>query len=153
VNPISLKASSGLNIQQIKDGLTFQHQADAAISQANPVSGTLYEVLPATENVRIISILARIDWETTQPEIWVKITIDGTVILHYSVAAVSAIAQAVLRSYAVDEAWQPLAPLGGEEANRPAFIYEGRNVKVEAYVVWAVTQPTPLVCRVKWAKR
>ena len=48
---------------------------------------------------------------------------------------------------------QPLASGSGLAyyIKRP-FLYEGRSVKVEVRITWAVTQPTPLVCRVKWAK-
>ena len=47
--------------------MTFQHQADAVLSQANPVSATLYTVLGTTANVRILTIDTNVTWAVTQP--------------------------------------------------------------------------------------
>ena len=55
-----------------------QHQVDADINQANPVSTTLYEVLPTTFNVKVISIAALVAWIVTQPNpLEILVTIDG----------------------------------------------------------------------------
>jgi hypothetical protein len=40
---------------------------------------------------------------------------------------------------------------GEEELRQRAFLLEGRSVKIEISVTWTV-QPSPLVCRVKYAK-
>jgi len=42
-------------------------QPDAVISQANPVSTTLYPVLATNYRVRIITMNAAITWAVTQP--------------------------------------------------------------------------------------
>lgn len=126
----------------------FQHQADAVISQANPVSTTLYEVLATTKNVRIIGIGAVLTWATTQPNpLEILVTIDGVTVIFNKqnpVTATSYYARII----------DPITDIQYIDATIPqfAFLLEGRSVKVEVRVTWATTQPTPLVCRVKWAK-
>jgi len=128
------------------------HQADAAISQVNPVSNQLYTVLATTTNVRIISIAAQVTWAAVQPTpLVVLVTIDGQVITHYVNNPVSANPyEAIVRPH-LPENDQPMLS-GFAETARRAFLYEGRSVKVECYITWGVAQPTPLVCRVKWAR-
>jgi len=63
----------------------YKHQADATLSQANPVSTTLYTILAATANARIIGISVVCTW-TVQPTMDLVITIDGQT-LTYSIAA------------------------------------------------------------------
>lgn len=132
------------------------HQGDAYFSQANPVSGTLYEwavggvLLGTQQNVSIITLSATITWGVTQPTpLEIVVTIDGQTIVFAAGNPVSGQIYYgdIARSNVTD---QPMYA----EANtsyRP-FLLEGRSVKVEARVTWAVTQPTPLVFRVKWAR-
>lgn len=136
-----------------KTTATFQQQADAAISQANPVSTTLYTVLAATANVRIISISATVTWAVTQPNpLEVLVTIDGNTLVFIAANPVSATPYfAVIEPYA-PETTQILSNDVNSTRYR-AFLLEGRSVQVQVRVTWAVTQPTPLVCRVKYAKR
>jgi len=147
----SLKVISDV-LDLIRTELTFQHQADAYLSQVNPVSAQWYTVLDTTANVRIIGIAARVTWAVTQPTpLQVRITIDGNVITHSITNPVSAtVYHAYIDSWEA-EATQILSTTV-YSAYR-SFIYEGRSVKVEAAITWATTQPTPLVCRVKYAKR
>jgi len=127
------------------------HQPDAAISQANPVSAQYYTVLDTTPNVRIISISAKITWATTQPTpLDVLVTIDGNTIKHGFTNPVSATNYHAVTDGAFAETSQPLSATNSG-VNR-SFLYEGRSVKVEARITWDTTQPTPLVCRVKYAK-
>ena len=127
-----------------------EHQADAVLSQANPVSGTWYTVLGTTKNVRIISIGAIITWATTQPTpLEVVVTIDGQTIIFSVINPVSG--QIYYGDMTrVNTTEQPLYS-ETNESYRP-FLLEGRSVKVEARITWATTQPTPLQCRVKYAK-
>lgn len=134
----------------------YQHQADAVISQANPVSTTLYTVLGTTPNVRILSIAATITWATTQPTpLEIVVTIDGNSLVYGIANPVSGFPYAPIHSVldaSTPEANQRLGyPFGGTDF--APFPLEGRSVKVEVRVTWGVTQPTPLVCRVKYAKR
>jgi len=135
------------------------HQADALLNQANPVSTTYYPVLPATANVRIISMEANITWGVTQPtDLRIRVTIDGQV--YYFVVATpvsanvynAAIQSAPAGTYPAD----PYALINittVDFSQYRAFLLEGKSVQVDVAVTWAVTQPTPMVCRVKWAKR
>ena len=124
-------------------------QADAVLSQANPVSGTLYTVLDTTRNVRIISIGAKITWATTQPTpLEVVVTIDG-VTLTFSVANPVSATPYI-------PCWYPDAEtdmvINAAVFQGRSFFVEGRSVKVQVRVTWATTQPTPLSCRVKYAQ-
>ena len=130
----------------------FQHQADASLSQANPVSATLYAVLVTTKNVRIISLSATITWATTQPTpLETVVTIDGNSIVFIKANPVSATAYGAKTAEDQPENNQPLDTVNSFVPYR-AFLLEGRSVKVEVRITWATTQPTPLVCRVKNAK-
>lgn len=127
-----------------------EHQADAYLSQANPVSATRYTVLDTTKNVRIISITAMVTWATTQPTpLKVYVTIDGQSIVHYKSDPVSAVQHEARFTASALPTSQPLVDVATSDG---PFRYEGRSVKVEVEITWAVTQPTPLVCRVKYAK-
>jgi len=147
----SLKVISDV-LDLIRTELTFQHQPDAAISQTNPVSAQYYTVLDTTPNARIISMIAKITWATTQPtSLEVRITIDGNLITHAIPNPVSATTYRAMVEEGTSETLQTLT-VTAYTPNR-AFLYEGRSVKVEARITWDTTQPTPLVCRVKYAKR
>ena len=141
---MSVKGSGSANT-------VFQQQADAYLSQANPVSGTLYTVLDTTRNVRIYNIQANVAWAITQPTpLEVVLTIDGNTIIHGKADPVSGSFYFPTKTLAgYDEASQTLA---ADAPSSAAFVYEGRSVRVQVRITWAVTQPTPLVCRVKYAK-
>jgi len=127
------------------------HQPDAVISQDDPVSAQYYTVLDTTPNVRIISMAATITWDTTQPTpLEVRITIDGNVITHAIANPVSGTRYRAMVEEGTSETLQTLT-VTAYTPNR-AFLYEGRSIKVEARITWATTQPTPLFCRVKYAK-
>jgi len=131
-----------------------EHQADAFLSQTNPVSGTLYTVLDTTKNVRIISIAAWVTWSTTQPTpLDVVITIDGQTIIFSTTNPVSVTPYVAALYPSQAEVGQFLrAETDTLALFRLPFSIEGRSVKVEARITWATTQPTPLACRVKYAK-
>lgn len=142
-------------VAQIINASQYERQPDATISQANPVSATLYPVLATTANAQIISIEADITWAVTQPTpLEVIMTIDGQTIIYLITNPVSA------QEYiAAKEEYSPpanqllLARNAGVRLYTPPYLCEGRSIKIEARITWAITQPTPLVCRVKWAKR
>ena len=129
-----------------------EHQADAYLSQANPVSGTLYTVLDTTKNVRIITATCSITWATTQPTLLqIIITIDGKSLIYTVSNPVSASWYELEIMGLYNEANQSLAT-DKDDSRKRAFFIEGRSVKVEVAITWATTQPTPLQCRVKYAK-
>ena len=128
-----------------------EQQADAYLSQANPVSGTWYTVLDTTKNVRIISMNAGITWATTQPTpLEIRVTVDGNVLIFICINPVSATVYMAKITPQFGEDSQYLD--AAENVTYRAFLLEGRSVKVEARITWATTQPTPLQCRVKYAK-
>ena len=129
----------------------FKQQPDATIDQANPVSGTKYEVLAETKNVRIIGISVRCTW-TVQPdplEIWV--TADGQTQRWYvpSPASIKDYIAMTPASSVVSHTnlsmveWSASMFFG-------AFLLEGRSVKVEAEITGGTV--SNLSARVKWAK-
>jgi len=142
--------------QSARDGAwnqtVFEQKADATLSQANPVSGTLYTVLATTTKVRIISIEIHITWGVTQPTpLEIVVTIDGvSTIFTVTNPTSGAPYFASLNANAAANA-QTLEGTDRTAFGRP-FLLEGRSVKIEARITWATTQPTPLVARVKYAK-
>jgi hypothetical protein len=143
-------------INALKTALTFQDQADVAISQNNPVSDELYEVLPTTLNVRIISIGAVITWATTQPTpLDIVVTVDGQSLIFRKTNPVTNVGYEASFILCQADIQQSIASINLLSSSTPyrAFLLEGRSVRVQVRVTWATTQPTPLVCRVKWAKR
>ena len=128
-----------------------KHQADAVLIQANPISGIKYTVLDTTKNVRIIGICAYITWATTQPTpLKVHLTIDGQNIIFTKVDPVSAAPYQAVHGIHITVGNQVLIDNTIEPTR--SILLEGRSVKVEAEITWGTTQPTPLVCRVKYAK-
>ena len=78
------------------------------------------------------------------------LTIDGNTVTHQFTNPVSATNYGLVRRGSATEAAQPLASANNDIAT--SFNYDGGNIRVQTRITWAVTQPTPLVCRVKWAK-
>ena len=129
----------------------FQYQPPVIFSQANPVSNTVYPVLTTTKNVRIISLNCYIVWATTQPtNMRLIVTIDGEVITFTIASPVTATDYFDLLKAGNIDADQLLGTT--DYSPYRAFLREGRSVKIDIAITWATTQPTPLGCRVKWAK-
>jgi hypothetical protein len=128
----------------------FQLQATKDSNQANPVSTTLYTILNTTPNVRIYSAALRIDWAVTQPNpLDLVFTIDGVTKIHTQANPVTATWYRAIRSAdSPDNAELFSATLADDKA----FLYEGRSVKAQCRVTWAVTQPNPMYWRLKWGK-
>ncbi len=141
-------------VQLIGSGAPNQmvvQQADAVISQANPVSTTLYTALATAKNVRVISIIAQIDWAVTQPTpLEIVCTIDGQTLIFAKTNPVSGQDYTPLPIMWAAANSQESVTSTAENRARP-FLIEGRSIKIEARVTWAITQPTPLICRVKYA--
>lgn len=124
----------------------FSVQPDAAISQANPVSTTWYTVLDATMAI-LDRITCFITWAVTQPTpLEVRVTIDGVV---YVGAVANPISGSVyeIRRLSYDATGLVII---ATSTSYPNLDLSGRSVKVEVRITWAITQPTPLVCRVQW---
>lgn len=131
----------------------YAQQADAAISQANPVSDTVYPVLAATPNVMVIAAYIKITWAVTQPtNLRIIVTVDGKAITYTIASPVTATAYFPVLTADTDGSQLSSSTIGSGTIIAMSNI-SGRSVQVDAAITWAVTQPTPLVCRVKYAKR
>lgn len=132
---------------QERIGRVFEQQADAFLNQANPVSGTKYEVLATNKRVRIIGIAVSSLWTVQPTPLEIHVTIDG-------------IAYKWTQTDPVDGSWYmcPLDARFAETAQEmaagaalsSAFVLEGRTVKVEAEITGGTV--SNLTARVKWGK-
>lgn len=123
-------------------------QADAVLSQANPVSGTKYTVLEA-KNARIISINANVTWTVQPTPLEVHVTIDGQTLRWHLTNPVSATSYHPYWEAGRDELNGQLAIVGVEHYHL-GFLVEGRNIKVEVETTGGTT--SALDARVKWEK-
>jgi len=141
----SLKILSDV-LDLIRTELTFQQQADAALTQASPEQNKWYTVLDTTANVRLYSVNLAV--EDTAETLAVRITIDGRTLTGTQAAtagtwyyAYSLVSSAEALSYTSSIVMAMYyAPL------------EGRSVKVEVRKTTA-NGTGNLLCRVKYAKR
>jgi len=124
----------------------LQHQADATLNQASPVSGTKYTVLDTTKNVRIISATAKVTWTVQPTPLEFHITIDGQTLIAQKVNPVSAAVNS-LQNNTPDTA---NLGFGNSVAGYRAFVLEGRSVKIEAETTGGTV--SNLSARVKYAK-
>ena len=140
-----------------------RHQADSVTIIAAPVSGTKYgwragetgagAELGDQSNVRICSVATNVTWATTQPTpLWITITIDGIPHIYKLDNPVTATNYGCEHWMFTSQANQRIIIWNAFPVGIHAFLKEGKSVKVEIEITWAVTQPTDLTMRVKWAK-
>ena len=129
-----------------------KHQADAVLSQANPVSGTKYTVLDTTKNVRIISISVKCTWTVQPTPLQVHVTIDGQTITYSKTDPVSASNYAPSIGSGTSPIGQLLSDAGSIAYNiMRSFLLEGRSVKIECEITaGTVSNLTARVKYVKW---
>jgi len=139
-------------LDTIRTELTFQHQADAVLSQASPASGTLYTVLDTTANVMIYGIFVKVTWTVQPTPLEIVVTIDG-ITLTYGVAnPVSTQNYRPYWSFRTAALNKLIASDdGGTDASFGVPFIEGRSVKVEARTTGGTV--SSLDCIVKYAKR
>lgn len=137
-----LFGGSGSKIQMM------ERQAVLTVSTPNPVTATKYTVLDTTSNVEIVSICSQVTWAVTQPSpIDVTTTIDGVAIIYRKVDPVTA-----TNYFARRLAYTDIQQLQGNDDYGTQYLDKGRSVKIEHEVVWATTQPNPLVTRLVYRK-
>jgi len=127
---------------------------DAAISQNNPVSGTIYPVLPATLNAVILGIEGRLTWGVTQPTpLTIVAIVDGRTRIFNKVNPISVTGYAPCLNNMYDvEGNQIMDAFPLTTSCLMALkVCSGKSVQIGVSIAWAVTQPTPLNCRVKYA--
>lgn len=121
------------------------NQADALLSQANPVSGTWYTVLDTTSNVRIIQITGYCTWTVQVTDLNFRVTADGKVMTFTN-------------SNPVSDTWYnanfvnytPFVLLTADASFRN-FLLEAKSVKVEAMRTGGTC--SAMVCNVVYARR
>lgn len=137
--------ASAAYVPQVK--YMIQHQADAYLNQAAPVQNTWYEVLAATEDVRIISIggVILVAGETVEGEV----TVDGQTIAINAAAFGAGNGREACNRYP-----SQTYLFWGDEGDNPAsrsFLLEGQSVRVRIRKTTAAGAGN-LQCRVKWAR-
>lgn len=142
-----------------KTNKTFEHQLDAAKGIDNPITAHLYDwedengnPLGFQNNVRIISIFAKVNWAVTQPTpLEAIVTVDGRTLVFKRNNPDSG--SSFFACFTGDYADTDQELSGDNWAKYRAFLLEGRRVKIQFRITWATTQPTYLGYRVKWAKK
>jgi len=108
-----------------------EHQANATLNQAAPVSGTRYTILDTTKNARILKVSIHCTWTVQPTPLELHITIDGQALTFAQTNPVST------------QRYRPIfspnnvmvnCDDGGTDATIPAFFIEGRSVKIEAEI-------------------
>ena len=123
----------------------FQHQADAVLDQANPVSGTKYPVLATTRNCRLISISAVCTWTVQPTPLEIHVIIDG-------ITRTFSVTDPVSTTEYTGEIWPPSAEVltvAAFSISR-AFLLEGRSISVTVEITGGTV--SNLSARVKYAK-
>jgi len=145
------QASAGY-VAQVK--YMWTTQIDRAIVQANPVSGVSYPILPVTDDVMIQSIEAHVEWAVTQPTpLEVLLTVDGVPCKHVVANPVSNTHYLAGITRDSPALGQPLLVFGSFTYTYAFYpLYMGQSISIDARITWAVTQPTFLVCIVKWSR-
>lgn len=138
---MSVLGGSGARIQ------VFEHQADATLSQANPVSGTKYTVLDTTKNVRVVTAFVSVTWTVQPTPLQIHVTIDGNSLTHQVTNPVSATNYELALNNQGETA-QPLS-VEGTRLNW-GFCYEGRSIKIEVETTGGTV--SNLSATVKYAK-
>jgi len=125
-----------------------EHQADATLSQANPISGTKYTVLDTTKNVRILSIAVVCTWTVQPSPLEVHLTMDGEV---YVCGKIDPASAADLYVYInPPNAGFILDAVATPHGRTRAFLVECRSLKVEVEITGGTV--SNLTARVKWAR-
>lgn len=128
-------------------GVCPTHQAEVSLNQANPTSGTKYEVLDDTL-VRLIAVAAKTTWTVQPTPLELHITVDGQTLRWFTANPASNVWFWVLWNYGDGSNDQAFVTPDYQKAI--AFLLEGRDVKVEVEITGGTT--SSVQCRLKWAK-
>jgi hypothetical protein len=122
------------------------------LNQANPVSGTPYPVLAATEDVMIISIVASVTWTVQPSPIETHVLLDGETITHTQPNPVSGIRYYAVIAPESDETTQGLDLFDDMNFNayHREYVHLGQSAAITAETTGGTV--SNLSCRVKWAR-
>lgn len=120
--------------------------ADAVLNQAAPVTGTKYEVLAETKNVRIIGIAIKVTWTVQPTPLELEVIVDGEQMLFSKTDPVTATlyypkpsSDRAPATFYLDTVDHPLSR---------AFLFEGKTVTVNVETTGGTV--SNLFCRVKY---
>ena len=131
----------------VKEFPVPEHQADAVLNQANPISGTKYTVLPTTKNVRIITIATKVTWTVQPSPLELHIIIDG---VNIPISQIDPVSDTWYNAELVDS-WTPSAGFSTAHHPHRSFLLEGRSVKVEVEITGGtVSNLNSIVKYAKW---
>lgn len=124
-------------------------QADATLSQANPVSGTKYTVLATTKNVRVIAMSGSVTWTVQPNPLETHGTVDGITYNWSRANPVSATPYVPFLDPSNVEAAQSKGTLN-QFSSYQAFLLEARSCKIEVETTGGTV--SALDARVKYGK-
>jgi len=106
-----------------------EHQTDATIIQSNPGDGTQYEILAATDYVRLISAAIRCTWAVQPTPLELFTIVDGQTITWSKANPVTNTWYFPRVDASSNPDTQELTNLAADQRNRP-FVLEGRNMQI-----------------------
>lgn len=124
----------------------FQHQTPKYLNQSNPVSGTFYEVLPTTRNVRLIGIGVLVAFSEVPSDIQVRLTMSKVTLLGIKTLPADGTYYFCHFNPQGSMLYLDTVPYERERA----FLLEDPSVRVQ--VVRTGGTVTLLRCRVLWSK-
>jgi len=127
----------------------IQHQADATLNQANPVSGTQYTVLAVSGNVRVYQGQTNVTWTVQPTPLELHHTIDGNIVTFTVANPVSTTIYGAFE-FNAGLASNAQALLAHGVDRMQAFLVEGRTVLIRAETTGGTT--SNLSARVIWGR-
>lgn len=121
--------------------------ADVTLVQANPVGGTLYEVLPVITYARIVTGYVEVTWTVQPTPIQIHLTLDGQTITHELGNPVSGTSYVIKRNVADQAANAQILETGYIDF---PYLYEATSARVQAETTGGTVQN--LSSRVKYAR-
>lgn len=120
-------------------------QADATLTQANPVSGTKYAVIATNNNVRLRAAYANVTWTVQPTPLELHFTVDGQALTMTQVDPVSTTVYLASQGSGANFVAET-----NEYANRLSYLIEGRSFKLEAETTGGTV--SQLYAFAKWSK-
>lgn len=126
-----------------------QHQADEVVTQASPVSGTIYTILDTVHNCRLIAASAKVVW-TVQPNLQIHVIIDGNTLTGTHATPITNTGyEFIIRPDETELGGTLYISSGPYGPYRAGILLEGKSVKVQMETTGGTT--SSLVGRVKYA--
>ena len=143
-------------VKKVLDGVfihmqeLYQHQPDATLDQANPVSGTKYTILDTTKKVRVFSIVVQCTWTVQPTPLEAYLTIDGTEYPASQTDPVSTQSYYPVYTCLAPNVSSIMIAIGTEAQRYGNLMLDARSIKIEAEITGGTV--SNLSGRVKYAK-